>query len=225
MTTLANLLTRWRNKLDDNLVPYAWSDAELTEYANKAIEEICTECLVIEDSITVSINLVTDQATYSTSDKILRIISGRCSAGDRNALDVRDVEWMDSNIYGWRAMTSGEPRVIIDEGLGDNTIGLYPPPDATWAAGTLDLTINRLPITELDATSTSGEPEIKQKYQRYIDNGVYREAYSKHDEDTEAARLRDEFGAKFEKDKSDIKWEFIREHFKNRAVQPNLAFM
>lgn len=226
-TTLAILLARWRKKLDDTVGPagsYGWEDDELTEYANRVIEELCRECWIILDTTTsaiVTVPVTESTPTLSLSERIVHIKRAKLTS-QYLPLAIRSVNHMDGNHVNWEGSDDGTPTTLIDEGLGDTIARIYPPPDAD---DTLNLHVYRLPITELDSDSTSGTPDISEKWVRYIDNGVYRDAYSKHDEDTESMTLSREFSKRFEKDKEDIKLETIQTFGKDDIVVTNLAFM
>lgn len=231
MSTLTQLLSRWRNFLNDNVAPYSWSDIELTEYANRAIEEICTECFVIEDRTTVDdgtnpvarITLVQDQTYYDLSDKVVAVQKAKVST-ESAPMAIKDLEWMEDNMGDWESQDAGTPRIFIPHGAGTGKVAVYPKPDSDNAGSYVNMVVNRLQITELDASSPSGSPEIPQKFQRYIDNGVYMYAYRKHDEDTEngLARAHQMY---FDQDKEKIKFELIREKSIHRTPTINLAFM
>lgn len=231
MSTTAQSLTRWRNFLNDNIAPYSWSDVELVEYGNRIVEEICTECFVLEDRTTADdgtlavcqITLVQDQTYYDLSDKVISITKAKVT-GEAAPLAIKDLEWMEDNMGDWETQDAGTPRIIMTHGCGTGKIGFYPKPDSDNAGVVVNLVVYRLPITEMDATATSLSPELPQKFQRYIDNGVYMKAYQKHDEDTENG-LAQAHRAYFENDKEKIKFELIREKSIHRTPTVNLAFM
>ena len=71
--TLAELINRWRNKLDDNKEPYGWSDAELAEYGADTIEELCEECHLINEFGIVTGNIT---ASFASSTKKITRTTG-----------------------------------------------------------------------------------------------------------------------------------------------------
>jgi hypothetical protein len=225
-TTLAIMLARWREKLDDVTGPagsYGWEDSELTEYANRIIEELCRECWLILDTTTASIVTVPITAstpTLALSERIIHVKRAKLSS-QMYPLFIHSVNHMDSNYLNWEDADAGTPSILIDEGLGDGVGHIYPPSDTS---DTLNLHVYRLPITELNASTTTGTPEIAEKWVRFIDNGVYREAYAKHDEDTESMNLHTKFASKFENDKDNIKREILQTFSKDETVAPHLAF-
>lgn len=232
MSTLTQLLSRWRSFLNDKVAPYAWGDDELTEYANRAIEEICLECMPITDRTTLTdgtdpvcqITLVQDQIYYDVSDKVIAVQKAKVS-GESAPLAIKDLEWMEDNMGDWESQDSGTPRILIVLGVGDGKLAVYPAPDADMAGQTVNMVVSRLPITELDYSDPdNSSPEIKQKFQRFIDNGVYMFAYRKHDEDTENGLAAAHMGY-FERDKERIKWELIKEKSIQRTPTIELAFL
>lgn len=231
MSTTAIHLARWRSFLNDTVAPYSWSDAELVEYGNRVVEELCTECFLIEDRSTVDdgtnpvcqITLVQDQIYYDVSDKVIAIIKAKVSS-QTAPMALKDLEWMEDNMGDWEGQDSGIPRVVMIHGVGTSKVAVYPAADSDIAGDTVNMTVYRLPITEMSSALTTGSPEIPQKFQRYMDNGVYMYAYRKHDEDTENGLAQAHMGY-FAADKEKIKWEIIREKSIHRTPTIDLAFM
>lgn len=74
--TLTEILVEARAKLNDQYVPYKWSDIELFGYANEAEREACRRAnLIVDNSISdyCSITLVAGKSLYTLDGKVLRI--------------------------------------------------------------------------------------------------------------------------------------------------------
>lgn len=183
MATLADLVARWRLFLDDSVETYLWSNAELTAYANAIIDELCLEIPLIEDSTTAAICQVavtTPTATYSIDPRIVFVQRAKLGS-QTQPLPTRTVAWMDANIADWENATAADPIYLIAQGLGTNTVRLYPPPDAN---DTLYLTVTRKPLSDLSWSTPTAAPEIPTRLHALLDNGVYFMAYNKQDADT-----------------------------------------
>lgn len=216
------MVSRWRDKLNDRKSPFLWSTEELVAYANTAIEEICRECDVLYDKTTASVcevTMVQDQAVYSVSPLITRIDRAKLST-QALPIPVVGTKWMDENRYDWENASSGSPSLIVDDGVGTDKIQVYPPPDAATDAATLTLGVYRLPVTELDPNNLSATTELPINFQKYIDAGVYREAYGKDDVDTNDEDMELKWARKFEDNIEAIKMALIRKRYADLAVVP-----
>jgi hypothetical protein len=69
--TLGDLLSLARTLLRDKQEPYFWSDAELTEFANEAVDEACTRARLIETKFNLAVLPGVDQ--YTVPANIQRI--------------------------------------------------------------------------------------------------------------------------------------------------------
>lgn len=189
--TLADNVLRWRTYLDDATAPYLWSDQELTSYFNIIANMFCSEAPVIEDATSsmTQIAVVAGTHTYSVSDRIVSIKRAKLSTVT-DPLSCVSVMDMDYARPGWQDSTSsGDPYTVITQGLGNNTIRLYPTPSAN---ATLALTICRMQSIDLVYASHSGtELEIPSKYMQVLDHGVYWKAYGKHDADTSNQKMKE----------------------------------
>ena len=222
--TLAELVTRWRLKLDDNTEPYLWSNQEFTDYMNNAINQLCREIPLIEDYSTAAICNVTvlnGSTTLSISDRIIYIKRAKLLSQER-PLTMVSLEHMDYKYSDWEDATSDEPSLLIVDGMGTNKVRLYPPSNA---ADTLKLTVIRLPQYDMTyASDSAASPEIPGKYFDKLDNGVIYQAYLKQDADTMDQKKSDYHLKLWMKDFEDIKRSMLRSTSRNRVVAPHGAF-
>ena len=90
MATLATLMTRWRNVLDDKVDgPYLWSNDTLTAHCNRIVDTLSEDANLIQDITTSAIceiTTVVGQSTYSVSDRITRIYRAKLSNDRRYRL-------------------------------------------------------------------------------------------------------------------------------------------
>lgn len=191
MATLAALVSRWRSRLDDTAEPYLFSNQELTDYGNTAINEVCREIPAIEDGTTAAtcqIAVVVGSEILSLSDRVVWIRRAKLSSQTK-PLTLVPQEFMDSAYNDWEDADNGSPQYLIIDGVGTNKVRLYPPSDAV---DTLNLTVTRLPLADMVyATDSASSPEVPAKYHDMLENGVMAIAYLKQDADTYDAKKAD----------------------------------
>jgi hypothetical protein len=154
---LTALLTRTRAFLDDEVVPYLWSDAFLIGALNNAQNEACIRREIITDSTTVAtcqITLAAGTATYALDPRVLAVKKNAKLATSAYPIPKLSIAQMDLWCSGWRDYPAGLPSAfyLID---GGKKIGLHPVPDAVT---TLLFGVWRMPLLEMVAGGDS--PEI-----------------------------------------------------------------
>lgn len=174
--------------LDDNQIPYLWSDVELTAYLNKSIYEFCEKTEIIRDSTTEAICKVTitlGTAKYDLDERVVNIKRARLTTYDRR-ITKRTAEYMDRYYNGWDSSTAGNgtPTCFLED-IDSGHIQLVPTPDAN---DVLWLTVSRTPLTAMALTSMGASPEIKSRYHFDLMDGILWKAYSKQDTETYDAR-------------------------------------
>jgi len=173
-----------RGLLDDNQTPYLWSDAELTAYLNKSINELCEEAELLKDSTTTAIcqiAIVAGKSIYSLDERVLKIKRARLVIYD-TWITRRTTEFMDRYYRSWDSVLTspGTPAAFIeDQNTGKITI--YPVPDAD---DTLKMTVVRLPLVQMSTTTLTASPEVHMKYHFDLLDGILWRAYSKQDAET-----------------------------------------
>lgn len=179
MSTLLQIRNTIRTTLDDTpTTDQLWTDDELDEYINDAENQSCKIADLLIDSTTASvcdITLIASTPTYSISQLILKIFRAFVDNATHPLIQTtRRV--LDLTIPSWQS-ESGDERSFF---VGDtNKITIYKKPDG---AGTLRLTVSRLPLVALSADDDT--PEIDGQYHNgMVDWAIYR-AYSKQDSKT-----------------------------------------
>lgn len=222
MATLAELMTRWRDDLDDEVDgPYLWSNERLTALCNRIVKILCDEADLIQDIITPSIceiTTVVGQATYSVSDLITRIYRAKLSTQTKRLGIMDHISDLDGRYSDWENAGNGDPMLLVEDGVGTNKILLYPPPDTVE---TLSLSVYRHPLVPLDwDTDQDNSPEIPEKYHDEIDDGVYWLAYKKHDADTEDKQKSADHHTAFLAGIERVKRGQVKERRRNRSAVP-----
>lgn len=177
--TLAQLIAAARREASDTVAPYLWSDADWTDYANEAQREACRRARLIVDSTTTAIcrlTMVADTATYALDPRILFIKRVKLST---RTTSLRPVSFkdLDRSAPGWEDET-GEPSHFVPD-MDENTFRPYPTPSA---AGTVSLTVIRLPLEDMEGLGD--EPEIKSHLHSALVYWMMHEAYAKQDSET-----------------------------------------
>jgi hypothetical protein len=194
--TLEKIIEHIGTALDDNVVPYLWSNEELTEYLNQSIEEWCrlTDANVDKTTVTTcQISVTAGTSSYALNSKVLKVLYAYID-GEEAFLEKMTTDYMLAS-YGVDVLSDAAadrdtPRYYsLDYQMG--YIKLWPSPVAN---GTLKLSVSRLPITELayvtpnlpGTPGTGAELDIPVRFHRDMIAGVLYRAYKKNDADTES---------------------------------------
>lgn len=222
--TLAELVARWRLRLDDNSSPYLWSNQELTDYMNVCINSLCREIPIIEDATTASICQVAvsiGSEILSISDRIVWLKRAKLDS-DTRPLSFASVDYMDQNIDDWEDAAGADVQYLITDGVGTDKVRIYPP---SLVTDTLRLSVVRLPLADMVYASDSASvPEIPSKYQDLLDNGVMYYAYLKQDTDTMDMKKADYHLGLWKKNLEEIKRSMVKYAHREHVVAPHTAF-
>ena len=210
--TLAELETLFRQEADDAATPYLWSQVEVYDYANDAQNEACRRARLLVDSTTTAIcnYAVAADASVVTLDARIIFIRRARMASRTVPLARMFLADMEEQLPNWEASASGTvDRYIPDYQNGK--IKLYRP---SLAADTLKLTVVRMPL--VDMTATSDAPEIHASYHRNLRFWMLYRAFSKHDSETyDTKKARDYlalFVSEFGERSSAFDESWLREH-------------
>ncbi len=191
--TLAELLSSARRRLSDDTQPYLWSDTDIVEYLNAAINWACEEGQLIIDSKTVAIcNIaVLDHDTsrdYALDSRILEVKSARMNS-QSTPLVKRTCAWMDINRPDWRTTTeTGTPTIYVLD-YSDGYISIHPQSDSD---DTILLSVLRLPVNPMTLVASgtpvvggpTASPETPSRYHIDLIDGIMSFAYLKEDTET-----------------------------------------
>ena len=194
---LREILEEAREKLDDESTPYLWADKELVRYANRAERRLAEGAYLISDATTaavcqVSLTLLAG-ADYTKHAKIVKVRHARI-LGQTNPLTIVDLEWLRQFYPTWQTATADIPKYMAED-LTTGKMTFITAPDAAYTA---NLIVFRLPLNDMVLTALVASPEIPEKFQKYIMDGILSEAYLKQDAETFDKRLAMEYYGKFE---------------------------
>jgi len=177
---LGALLEVVRTEIDDRQEPLLWSDAELMEYADDAQNEACRRARLLVDSeneTVCRITLEAGTATYALDPRVIRV-ERAIVAGEVLPLRMCLRRHADRMLPGWEDLDDGLPEILIPD-WQSRSIRLVPAPEA---AGTLRLTVVRLPLAALN--DLEDEPEIPEHFHRNLRHWIIHRAYLKRDSET-----------------------------------------
>jgi hypothetical protein len=163
--TLKDLLLAFRQRVDDleddwetDDARLGWSNAEITGYANEAVTEYARRRLMLDRSTedTCEIAVVTDQADYPLDPRVLDILRVELDGKPLAKTSLQELDWHNPD---WATLTGTPQRYLEQRGVGHlGTLTLFPIPNA---AGTLNLTVSRLPLAPMAwADRATAEPEV-----------------------------------------------------------------
>lgn len=198
--TFAQLLIAAREELSDTAgtvdSSFSLTRSRALRYFNEAQSEACRRSRLLIDADTAeicTINLLADQAVYPLDSRVVKIL-GADLVGRSTPL----FKTFRSDMpLGWKEHTGSVQAWVNDYATGK--VRFYRIPDE---AGTVNLTVQRTPLTSLVADSDS--PEIAERYHYGLISYVV--AKMRGDDDTETydprkaalamAEFEKEFGVK-----------------------------
>lgn len=192
--TLGELIKLARTRLDDLRLPYLWSDAQLTEFANAAQEEVADRTRCIRDD--VSLPLVLNTPFYTLPVAPLKIHSVQITDAD-GVIDKVDFasEAEFNTLIQFGNYVSERPRFYsISNDI--STVILHPIPNTT---GTVSIEFSRLPTDDELMVSMGDEPIVPKEMHRDMVYWMLVESYSLRDGDIREKNLADVNEAKFER--------------------------
>lgn len=177
-----DFISRFRLAVFDKADPPFWSDGEIVEYLNEAVQEACERAKLIEDRATpavCNITLEPGKSTYDLHPSVLEV--KRLVLGGRLVHET-SVEHLDCTHPGWE-QRKGVPRQFLFQQAnvqGAPSVRLVPEP---VAAGIIELTVIRGALLPLSSDDPAGEPEIHDRFHTRLMDWMLHRAYLKQDAD------------------------------------------
>lgn len=196
MATSLELISWLREMLDDEVLPYLWTNSYLVRGLNDGEEQACRRAYVLIDKDTASICQLTLSASVGSfvlHSKILQV--RRLTIGSSDVPLAQTMkEDLDEMYPAWWSTYGIPERFFVDT---QGRITFYPMPQSL---DTAYLEVARLPLYSMNV-SGSCVPEIPEQYHRDLLIWGKRVAYLKNDSDTFNKELADmaenEFTVKF----------------------------
>src|SRR5574340_1804381 len=173
---LAGLIREYRREADDNAIPPFVADADLFDFAVEAEDEACRRSHLLRDSTTgavCTVNVLAGDPVITLHASIIDVLRVKM-ASETVPLQLIPQDEMDRVNVGWDSMT-GKPRAVI-VGRDTGKLRLWPSPTENE---TLNLTVSRLPVAEMNDTEDT--PEIPRAYHRALVQWMLYRVYSLRD--------------------------------------------
>jgi hypothetical protein len=208
-----------RSRLDDEVTPYLWPQADLISYLNARRNEFARRTLYFRDSSTAAICTITavvGTGDYALDERIITVDRVKGSWSNK-PLPKKTLNFMDTYLMGWEAADNGEPiDYLIDKTIGYLTV--YPKPST---AGTFALTVSRLPLTQFAVTdigkTTPVSLDFPLLWQENLLDGVLASAFGKPDSQTRNPQKEKDYLGKWEMHILDVMMDMTRD----RSVDTN----
>ena len=207
--TIGDIINDFRDRVVDKTAPYLWSNSELVNYANEAIEELCRECHFIQDdsSPMCTVTLQPEIASYTINTLIWSIGKVMTLSYDTSMTPVHRASRtvLDKNLGTWLSTSSGRPLVYVTD-MNTGNFTLYPKPAVI---SYLNMTVFRYPLAGLSWQNLNGIPEIGTRHHRILVYGMMARALSKENIDTFDQGAQTKAIIRWEKEIDKIKKEVI----------------
>jgi len=185
---LAALKTAARFRLDDPVDgDELWTDGELTEYTNEAINEACLRARLNLDSTSVDcsvVDVIAGQASYEIHPSVFLIERAYLETTQRviskvgfEDLDAQSAVWPTDEDTPVSYLT--DLNNFAEFGAASQQLQLYPIP---LISEILRLTVYRLPLEDL--ASDGDEPDLPVQHRPFLLDWICHRAYQKQDADT-----------------------------------------
>jgi hypothetical protein len=223
--TLADIVRRVRDKLDDAVEPYLWSNDTLTDYLNEILNELCRDIPILEDASALTVcrySIPAGDTTVLLNPRVTITKKGRLES-QRDLLPVRSARWMDGVFPGWESAAAGTPSYLVSEGVGTGKVRLYPP---SLVDEVLWLTVFRLQLVDMFwGTDQTYQPEIPAIYHDKLFNGILWKAYAKQDVDTLDAKKVDRHERMWIRDKEELRRAVLKTRLRPEVVALSPGWM
>lgn len=164
---LSEIVEAARQRLEDDVQPYAFSTARLEYWANEANIEACRRSRYLVDN-TQTVSLVVDVFEYDYPDNVIFIKRGKLASEDC-PLWITSYKDMDE-VPGWESHTGTPTHLILD--MNFEKLRVYPIPDASY-------TLNLVTVNEPETLTNDINVPSRYGYS-YVDWICYR-AYATKD--------------------------------------------
>jgi hypothetical protein len=177
----AEILSAFRDMVDDTGTPQLWKDSEIRRYLDEAHREAAVRALLLRDSTTTALTeiaIVAGTARYVLDRRIIKVESARLPS-QSHPLFLSSSPEMDREMPHWRGLTAAPRRLVIDhEGAGlVATLCGVPVEDET-----MSLVVFRTPLESMN--TDDDEPEIPAQYHLGLLEWMAHLAYKKRDTET-----------------------------------------
>lgn len=180
---VSDIISRFRETVDDCHAPHFWSDDVVVGYLNEAVQEACERANLIEDRNTPAVcalAVVAGQARYALHPSVLLIKRATLNGALIHETSVED---LDEESSRWETRVGTPRRFLFEQAIGGAAPHLQLV-SIPAALGTVGLTVYRGALKPLSATRPTDVPEIPARYHTRLLDWMYHRAYFKQDADS-----------------------------------------
>lgn len=219
--TVETLIERFRDQMDDNELPYFWSDDRICELLDEAQREFAIQTGIFKGSTTLAVTTADPYVTIPDETVHVRRAILQGQSRPLRVLNMADLDgaWLGDD-YGnsggvsdWETVTGTPKLFILDETTGKGRLTPIPTAD-----GTITLHYTRYPLKTI--TASTAKPELADpRHQRSLIVYARALAYDDHDVDTYNPQKALEFYAKFRTMLEEFDGEIKRKQERPRVVR------
>ena len=177
----AEIITAFRDMVDDTSAPYLWKDSEIRRYLDEAHREAAERAFLLRDSSTAAVTqvaVVAGTASYTLDRRVIKVESARLPS-QTFPLHLTSSPEMDAVMPAWRDLQAASNRLVLDQEGDFFKATLCGVPTVTE---TLQLVVFRTPLEPLN--TDDDEPEIPRRYHLGLLEWMAHLAYKKRDSET-----------------------------------------
>lgn len=167
--TLGELIRRVRTLSNDKVLPYFWSDEDITDWLNDAVEEACIRGRLIHESAipgVCTIDIVPGQSVYPlhpSAYELTHLSFRQEGAYESRQIYLASTEYLDGRMPNFRDSKPCNPRYAVQD---DTSLRLVPEP---LYGGELRLECYRLPLVRMSLDNKdTDKPEINQIHHQHL---------------------------------------------------------
>jgi len=199
--TFQELLDKARQRLDDMVEPYFWSDDELLDYLNQALSVFLTETLLCQENDSLSIPANTRTIQPKNPQDVLGIAHARFNGHTLMRVDVSYTMEYPFTYYPLIPLTT--PYAYAFEYITKN-IYLYPPPAQDGI-----LTFRRINKITVTPDTLSNDIPFDPAYALFLIDGICAYAYTKADSEVYNPQQSNQFMTQFRQNIIQVKKDTI----------------
>lgn len=173
--TQAELLAEFREKVNDKMKPYAWSDARAYRFLSLAQDQFCKDTGFFRDATTYSFSTEAGVASYPYSSRVIEILGMGCNGARlmRFFGDPLSATFLGVNFDPAAASLQQPAAYRTDYETG--MVTLYPTPDAVYPVTMRVWRKSKLPLSSVNA------PELPEEFELGLVEYAAALAYGDHD--------------------------------------------
>lgn len=186
-----------RERLDDTVAKYLWSDEEMNRLLGNAEREAAERARLLRDETTDAITKITtvvDQAIYPLSDRVFAI-DWLQEEATGEPIPITSMSVIHSRFSDWKARRASRPDAYVIEVTPGERLQLRLFPAPSEADVILRAAVYRYP--RFDMERDEDEPEIHWRHHERMLDGAEAELYRRRDRDTYDPKKADDAEARF----------------------------